>query len=100
MTGVQVTHSNGEYFARQVMGFQKGALTHAEVGQGEHSSMEEWGKESSYPWRSGARGALIHGGVGQGEHSSIAGGNENLYSHSGNQSGNSSGRWELIYLKS
>jgi hypothetical protein len=37
--------------------------------------------------------------VEQGENSSIAGGSAHLYSHYGNQCGNSSERWELIYPK-
>jgi hypothetical protein len=38
-------------------------------------------------------------GYGVGEHSSIAGGSANLYSHYGNQYGNSLERWELTYFK-
>jgi hypothetical protein len=37
--------------------------------------------------------------VEQKEHSSIAGGNANLSSHSGNQSGGFSQNWEKFYLK-
>ena len=37
--------------------------------------------------------------VQQGEHSFIAGGNENLYRHYGNQYGGSSENWALIYFK-
>ena len=35
----------------------------------------------------------------QGQHSSVADENADLYSHLGNQYDDSSGNWELIYLK-
>jgi hypothetical protein len=35
----------------------------------------------------------------QGEHSPSAGGNENLYNHSRNQSGGFTKNWEQFYLK-
>ncbi|EGW10962.1 hypothetical protein I79_012172 [Cricetulus griseus] len=37
--------------------------------------------------------------VEKGEHSSTAGGSANLYSHFGNQYGDSSGKWESVHLK-